>query len=679
MKQTHTNKLIHETSPYLLQHAHNPVNWRPWNDESLDLALDQNKLILISVGYSACHWCHVMEHESFEDEQVAEVMNSNYICIKVDREERPDIDQVYMNAVQVMTGMGGWPMNVVALPDGRPVWGGTSFKKEQWIDALGQISKLYDTQPEKLREYADKLEEGLQQIQIIETEDTDSNLHPDFFLPIIEKWKRSFDLQHGGYKRSPKFMMPNNYDFLIRYAHQNNDQDLLQHCIFTMNKISWGGVYDPIEGGFSRYSVDEKWHVPHFEKMLYDNAQLVETYANLYKITKSEWYKNVIDKTLRFIQSELTDASGAFYSALDADSKNSQGENEEGAYYVWTKEELQEILENDFELFSGFYNINSFGRWEKNHYVLIRNKSLQELSEEFDLTSEELNTRIELCNEKLLKQRIQRPKPGLDDKSLTSWNAMMISGYCKAYQALGTSEYLKIAQDSMHFILKNQMDENGRLWHSYKNGKSKINGYLEDYAFTIKALLDLYQSDFNESHLETAKILFDTVETNFLDKESGLFFFTSSEDRALITRNIDINDNVIPASNSVMAKNYYVMGQLAGNIKMIDKAEEMLKTISPKIQEYPQSYSNWLDLMLNFSHPFFEIAVAGENFQKKTKEFQRHYIPNTIIAATSEESNLPLLRNRLIKDKDLIYVCRKGACNLPVTSESEAIKEISQV
>ena len=674
-----TNDLIHETSPYLLQHAHNPVNWHPWNDKTLDLAKKENKLLLISVGYSACHWCHVMEHESFENEQVAEVMNSNYICIKVDREERPDVDQVYMNAVQVMTGMGGWPMNVVALPDGRPVWGGTYFQKEQWMDALKQISGLYNNQPEKLIEYAEKLEAGLNQIQIIDSQEAETDLHPDFFLPIIEKWKRSFDLKHGGYQRSPKFMMPNNYDFLMRYAHQNSDESLLQHCVHTLNKISWGGVYDPLEGGFSRYSVDEKWHVPHFEKMLYDNAQLVETYSNLFKLTKNSWYKNVVKKTLQFIEAELTDASGAFYSALDADSQDAQGVNEEGAYYVWTKAELEEILGEDFELFSNYYNINSFGKWEKNHYVLIRNKPLKDIAEEFELTSEELMLKIERCNDQLLQQRKKRAKPGLDDKSLTSWNAMMISGYCQAYQAFDDKKYLETAVKSINFILKNQLKENGTLLHTYKNGQSRINGYLEDYAFTIKALLDLYESNFEESYLKIAEKLIAVVENDFYDAESGLFFFTSKKDRALITRNIEVSDNVIPASNSVMAKNYYRLGQLMGDISKITRSENMLKAVTPKIDEYPQSYSNWLDLMLNFTHPFYEIAITGENFRKKTRSFQQKYLPNTVLAGTSEASNLPLLKDRFTKDKDLIYVCSMGACQLPVSSETEALKEISQV
>ncbi len=372
-----SNELINETSPYLLQHAHNPVNWHPWKDEVLDLAQVEEKLLLISVGYSACHWCHVMEHESFENEEVAEIMNSNYICIKVDREERPDIDQVYMNAVQIMTGMGGWPMNVVALPDGRPVWGGTYFRKEQWKDALKQIANLYASKPEQLLEYAGKLEAGLNQVQIIEPPTTNKNFHRDFFLPIIKKWKRSLDRKNGGYNSAPKFMMPTNYDFLLRYAFQNSDEELMDFCLHTLNKMSWGGVFDPIGGGFSRYSVDESWHVPHFEKMLYDNAQLVQLYSKAYKLTGNNWYKEVVIQTLDFIDREMSDPSGAFYSALDADSEDENGKKEEGAYYVWKKAELQRLLQDDFNLFSECFNINAFGKWEHENYVLIRNKKFQ--------------------------------------------------------------------------------------------------------------------------------------------------------------------------------------------------------------------------------------------------------------------------------------------------------------
>ncbi|MCG9971524.1 thioredoxin domain-containing protein [Gramella sp. YB25] len=675
----YTNDLINESSPYLLQHAHNPVNWQAWNDASLDLAKENNKLLLISVGYSACHWCHVMEHESFEDEEVAKVMNSNYICIKVDREERPDIDQVYMNAVQVMTGMGGWPMNVVALPDGRPVWGGTYFRKEQWKNALQQIAHLYKTQPEKLEEYASKLESGLKQIQIIQPSSQEEDFQKDFFNPLLEKWNRSFDLQNGGNKGAPKFMMPNNYEFLIRYAFQNSDKKLMDHCLHTLNKISWGGVFDPVEGGFSRYSVDEKWHVPHFEKMLYDNAQLVQLYSKAYKITKNEWFREVVERTLDFIHSEMTDPSGAFYSALDADSEDEKGNKEEGAYYVWTKEELKSILPEDFELFSDFYNINNYGKWEANKYVLIRTKTLNEISTQFGISEEELNKKRETWHNKLRAARKKRKKPGLDDKSLTSWNAMMITGYTEAYKTFQQKKHIEAAKKNAEFILNEQSQENGMLLHTYKNGKSTINGYLEDYAFTIEAFLNLYETTFEAEFLERCVKLTEIVFEDFEDSESGLFFFTSKKDRELVTKTIEISDNVIPASNSVMAKNLFKLGKLIGKPEYVRKSKDMLQTLREKIPEHPQYHSNWLELMLNFTHPFYEIAVTGKNYSDITYDFQSEFLPNTIIAATDSPSDLSLLRDRFVKDKKLIYVCEDGSCQLPLSSKTEAIQQISQV
>ncbi|CAL65192.1 thioredoxin domain-containing protein [Christiangramia forsetii] len=678
-QEKHTNDLIHESSPYLLQHAHNPVDWKPWNDENLDQAQKENKLLLISVGYSACHWCHVMEHESFEDEAVAELMNVNYICIKVDREERPDVDQVYMNAVQIMTGMGGWPMNIVALPDGRPVWGGTYFRKEQWMEALQQISHLFNSQPEKLLEYAEKLEQGLKQIQIIEPVKEQNKPHKDFFIPIIEKWKRSFDPKNGGYQRSPKFMMPNNYEFLLRYAFQNSDKELKSHCLLTLNRISWGGVFDPIEGGFSRYSVDEKWHVPHFEKMLYDNAQLVQLYSKTYKITKNNWYKEVVKQTLQFISAEMTDESGAFYSALDADSANENGKKEEGAYYVWTKENLKSILGNEFEIFSEYYNINNYGKWEADNYVLIRTKSLDQLSQDLDIPREDLQQRIAQCNLKLKKAKSKREKPGLDDKSLTSWNALMISGYTEAYKAFRNGEYLEAAEKNAAFILENQLQENGRLYHSYKNGKSTINGYLEDYAFSISAFLDLYECTFEQEYLGRARNLIDVTDKDFTDSVSGLYFFTSDKDRELVTKTIEISDNVIPASNSEMAKNIFRFGKLTGDMKYVGKAEKMLQIVMDKIPEYPQSYSNWLDLMLNFTNPFYEIAITGENYKNLAETFQEDYLPNTVLAATDSKSNMSLLKDRLVNGKNLIYICTEGSCQLPAASKDEALQHISQV
>ncbi|WP_037317426.1 thioredoxin domain-containing protein [Salegentibacter sp. Hel_I_6] len=671
-----SNSLINETSPYLLQHAHNPVNWKAWNDKSLEEAKTQDKLLLISVGYSACHWCHVMEHESFEDEAVAQIMNENFINIKVDREERPDIDQVYMNAVQVMTGAGGWPMNIVALPDGRPVWGGTYFRKEQWKDALKQLSGLYKTKPEKMKEYASRLEDGLQKLQLIDPPKEVTIFNSDFLTENLEKWKKGFDKKNGGSRGAPKFMLPVNQNFLFRAAIQLNDKELKDHTIHSLNKVSYGGVFDHIGGGFSRYSVDERWHVPHFEKMLYDNAQMVSLYSKAFAYTKDNWYKEVVYKTLDFVKEELTDNTGVFYSALDADSEDANGNKTEGAYYVWKKETLQKLLEADFQIFEAYYNINSFGKWEEENYVLIRSKSDETIAEEFKLHLSELKSKKEDWLKLLKKEREKRIKPGLDDKSLTSWNALMLNGYVEAYKTFGEPEFLEKALKNAEFLQKNQLKKDDRLWHNFKNGKSTINAYLEDYVFCTEAFLNLYEATFEEKWLELAEKLIEVCLEDFQDQKTGLFYFTSSKDKALITRNYELNDNVIPASNSVMAKNLFKLSKIKGNLKYSDLAETMLKTVQKQIKTQPQSYANWLDLMLNFTNTFYEIAIMGEDAHAIQKKLQQEYLPHTIFAGSTEQSEISILKNRFKENSDLIYICNNGKCELPLNSVEESIQKI---
>ena len=375
-----SNNLINETSPYLLQHAYNPVDWNPWDSKYLKQATKENKLVIISVGYSACHWCHVMEKESFEDTLVAKIMNEKYISIKVDREERPDVDNVYMNAVQLMTGSGGWPLNVVTLPDGRPIWGGTYFSKDQWINALEQISKLYDDDPERLITYADQLEEGVKSLDLIELNKSSTNFELDIMKKYLDTWSKKFDLEYGGAEGMPKFMMPSNLHFLLKYSYQTSNIEIQDFVNLSLKKMAYGGIYDQIGGGFSRYSVDNKWHIPHFEKMLYDNAQLVSLYSDAYKATKNELYKKIVYETIDFINSELKDESGGYYSSLDADSKTSSNVLEEGAFYVWTEKELKTTLKEDFTVFSSYYNINTYGYWEDDKYVLIRNEDDEKIA-----------------------------------------------------------------------------------------------------------------------------------------------------------------------------------------------------------------------------------------------------------------------------------------------------------
>jgi len=678
MKHPYTNALVNETSPYLLQHAHNPVDWNAWNETTLEKAKTENKLILISVGYAACHWCHVMEHESFEDSIVAQVMNKSFINIKVDREERPDVDQVYMNAVQLMTGSGGWPLNVIALPDGRPVWGGTYFKKEQWMDALEQISKLYADNPEKLQDYADKLEEGIKSLDVVQLNTDEPVFDKPFIQNAIKSWSKQFDKNQGGMNKAPKFMMPNNYHFLLRYAYQNNDTELLDFVNLTLKKMAYGGVFDQIGGGFSRYSVDAKWHIPHFEKMLYDNGQLVSLYTDAYLITKNEIYKDIVTETLKYIKQEMTTSNGAFYSSLDADSNTSEGELEEGAFYVWTKNELNTLLKEDFELFSDYYNVNNYGFWEHDNYVLIRKDDDDSIIKKHNLTKTILVEKKEAWKVLLLKERNQRAKPRLDDKTLTSWNAIMLKGYTDAYRVFGNDDYLAIAEKNANFIVNNQLREDGGLYHNYKNGKSSINGYLEDYAATIDAFITLYENTLDEKWLTTAKGLANYTFDHFFDSASNMFFFTSNEDASLVSRSIEYRDNVIPASNSIMAKNLFKLSHYFDNEHFSATAMTMLNNIKPEMQEYPSGYSNWFDLMLNYAQPYYEVAIVGANVKQKIDELNKTYIPNKLIAGSTSENNMPLLENRYNPNNTLIYVCVNKACKLPVSKVKDAIKFLKQ-
>lgn len=673
----HTNTLIKENSPYLLQHAHNPVNWYPWNNETLELAKAENKLLIISIGYAACHWCHVMEEESFEDESVSEIMNAGYINIKVDREERPDVDQVYMNAIQLMTGRGGWPMNVVALPDGRPVWGGTYFRKDQWKSSLAQLADLYEKDPEKMYEYAAKLEEGLKKMQLIPESEASKEFSKEDFNPILKKWEQSFDMEYGGSRHAPKFIIPSNLQFLLRYSEQNKNLELKKYVLHSLDKISYGGIYDPIDGGFSRYSVDVRWHVPHFEKMLYDNAQLVSLYSQAYSDTKNNWYREVVKQSLQFIKENLSDPTGAFYSSLDADSLNSEGKLEEGVFYSWEKSELKKLLKDDFELFSDYYNINSFGKWEDEKYVLIRTQSNSEISQKHQIREEELLQKKKNWRDILKEYRNKRDKPRLDDKQITSWNALMLTGYLDAFKAFNIPEYLETALKNANFILKNILQPDGSLHHSIKNGESRINGYLEDYAFVIAAFLNLYQVTLDKKWLETSKELAEYSIQHFYDNKVELFYFTSDEDQPLITRNIDTTDNVIPSSNSVMAKNLFILSKYFENGDFLKMSKNMLSKISGQINDYPQGHSNWLDLKLNFTNTFYEIVVTGENAVEIINELNSSYLPNTIIDGTVKEDNSqPLTKNRFKTGEDLIYVCTDGTCQLPVHSVRECLKLI---
>lgn len=671
-----SNNLINETSPYLLQHAYNPVDWNPWDTKYLEIAKQEKKLVIISVGYSACHWCHVMERESFEDTIVAKLMNEKFISIKVDREERPDVDNVYMNAVQLMTGSGGWPLNVITLPDGRPIWGGTYFSKEQWINALDQVSKLYEKDPERLISYADQLEEGVKSLDFIELNDSSANFNLDIMKKYLDTWSKKFDLKYGGAEGMPKFMMPSNLHFLLKYSYQTNNLEIQNFVNLSLKKMAFGGIYDQIGGGFSRYSVDNKWHIPHFEKMLYDNAQLVSLYSDAYKATKNELYKKVVYETIEFVNLELKDDSGGYYSSLDADSKTTDNILEEGAFYVWTEDELKTTLNEDFTVFSSYYNINPYGYWEDGKYVLIRNEDDQKIAEKHNLSIAEIKQIIKNCNSKLIKVRSKRAKPRLDDKILTSWNGLMIKGFVDSYKAFNEPVFLEAAIKNGEFILKNVLKKDGQLLRNYKNDKSYINGYLEDYSATISGFLSLHEVTLDEKWLKKSKEMTEYVYDHFYNENTKMFYFTSDLDEKLLSRTVDFRDDVIPSSNSIMANNLFLLSHYFDEEKYLNTATTMLNNISPELDLYPNGFSNWLNLMLKFSDSFYEVAVIGENALVKVTELNKNFKPNKLIIGSLIESDLPLLENRYVDNDTYIYVCVKKACRLPVKSSKEALEFI---
>lgn len=672
MRSSYTNSLVDETSPYLLQHAHNPVNWYAWNNEALEKAKKEDKLILISIGYSACHWCHVMEHESFEDETVAKIMNDHFICIKVDREERPDIDQIYMLAVQLMTGQGGWPLNCFALPDGRPIYGGTYFQKQQWQNVLINLADHYRNERDKTLEYAKQLTEGVKLAELVKINKQKNEFTFETLDQSYNNWRSRFDTIEGGPDKAPKFPLPNNYQFLLRYAFSSgltkeSRGEVLQHIDLTLQKMAYGGIYDQIGGGFSRYSVDHYWKAPHFEKMLYDNAQLVTLYSEAFQATQNPLYKKVVYDTLAFVERELTSPEGAFYSALDADS-----EGVEGKYYVWKKEELQTILKEDFNLFADYFNINERGLWEHDNYILLRNESDESIALKYNIPVGVLRSTIDKIKKQLLKIREQRIRPGLDDKTLTSWNALMLKGYVDAYLVFDEPHFLDVAIKNAVFILNTQLRSDGGLNHNYKNGKSTINGYLEDYCFSIEALISLYEATFNENYLHKAHELMDYCILHFQDKESGMFYFTSDEDKALISRKMELSDNVIPASNSSIAKSLFKLGHHFENENYISISRKMLNNMLEEIVGYGSGYSNWAMLLLYFTQPFHEIVVVGERADEKRKALSKHYIPNSMFAGSLTESALALVKDRWTADQTLIYICADKTCNKPVSEISEA-------
>ncbi|MGZ3874881.1 MAG: thioredoxin domain-containing protein [Mucilaginibacter sp.] len=664
------NHLANSTSPYLLQHANNPVDWYPWGSEALTKARTENKLILVSIGYSACHWCHVMEHESFEDEKVAAVMNEYFVCIKVDREERPDIDQVYMSAIQLMSGRGGWPLNCICLPDQRPIYGGTYFRKNDWTSLLFNLADFYKQKPEEAEEYATRLTEGILQYESVELVKEQPGYNKADLESIIDSWKAYFDKTEGGMGASPKFPMPNNWQCLMRYAHLAGDSAVAGAVKLTLHKMAFGGIYDHIGGGFARYSVDGRWHVPHFEKMLYDNAQLISLYAEAFTWQPDPLYAQVADETINFVQRELMSPAYGFYAALDADS-----EGKEGKFYIFTQTEIHDILGTDAPLFDIYYNITKDGNWQEEHSnVLFRKDTDADLAKKLGLPVEELLKSIASSKQKLFEARSLRVRPGLDNKILASWNGLMLKGLCDAYRAFDKPEYLDLALKNAGFILNNLLNDTGRLSRIFNAaGKSQV-AFLDDYANIIDAFIAFYEVTFDEQWILQARNLAGHAIAHYYDPEKGIFYYTAADDEQLIARKSEIMDGVIPASNSVMARNLKKLGLLFDDGNYSDISAQLLRNIVPHLARYGSSYSNWIMLLTEEVFGTWEVAVTGEDAGIKRREIEKKYIPNKIMLG-GKQGSLPLLQDKFGAVTQII-ICKDKTCGLPVTDTEDALNQI---
>ena len=667
------NKLANSTSPYLLQHANNPVNWYPWGAEALQKAKDENKLIIVSIGYSACHWCHVMEHESFEDEQVAAVMNEYFVCIKVDREERPDVDQIYMSAIQLMSGRGGWPLNCICLPDQRPIYGGTYYRKQDWTSILFNLADLYKQKPEEAEDYAVRLTDGIQRYETLDRIEEQPEYTKTDLAQIITVWKKYLDRVEGGVGKAPKFPMPNNWISLMHYAHLSGDEDIAAAVQLTLQKMANGGIYDHVGGGFSRYSVDGLWHVPHFEKMLYDNGQLISLYAEAYTWRPDDQYQQVAKETINFAVRELCSPDGGFYSALDADS-----EGVEGKFYTFTKDEIVAILGDDADVFCIYYHITDEGNWpEEETNVLFKRGNDNDLAEALGIPVDEMLSKVVAARAKVFDSRSHRVRPGLDDKILASWNGLMLKGLCDAYRAFNDEYYLELALKNAKFITDNLIDDNGRLQRIYKKPGSTAPdvAFLDDYANVINAFITLYEVTFDEDWLNQAKLLTERTLQYYYNAEDGIFFYTGTDDEQLIARKSEIMDSVIPASNSVMARNLKKLGLLLYNEQHLEVSAQLLRNVMPHMVKFGSSYSNWFALLTDEVFGVYEIAITGSNAEALRIEMEKIYIPNKIMLG-GKKGSLPLLQGK-VGQATQIFVCKDKTCSLPATDVAGALKQIS--
>lgn len=677
-----TNRLANETSPYLRQHAENPVDWYPWGEEALQRARDEDKPILLSIGYAACHWCHVMAHESFEDPATAEIMNEHYVNIKVDREERPDLDSIYMSAVTALTGQGGWPMTVVLTPDGRPFFGGTYYPPvprhgmPAFKQVLLAVAQAWESQREGIERSAEEIADHLKEVSSADAFGHGGTLDDDLFDQALNGLLRTFDARLGGFGKAPKFPPSMTLEFLLWMHLQRGDAMALRMAEHTLDKMARGGIYDQIGGGFARYSTDDRWLAPHFEKMLYDNALLARVYLHAWQVTGKPLYRRVVEETLDFVIREMRHESGGFYSSYDADS-----EGEEGKFYVWSADEIRAALGDDADLFMTTYDVSEGGNWE-GHNILNMPRDVAEIAESERLEAAELERRLASSKQTLHDVRAGRVWPGLDDKVLTAWNGLMLAAFAEAGRAFDRPDFSDVATRNAEFLRANLRQESGRLLRSWQaDAGARYNGYLEDYAFLADGLLALYQTTFEPRWFDWARELGDLMLAHFRDDAGGGFYDTSDDHEALLHRPKDMQDNATPSGNSMAAQVLLRLSLFTGEGDYWDVAEAMVSTLYEPMARYPGAFSHWLGAAAFILGQPQELAIAGEPGAADTQSLlavvDGRYRPNLVVAAGKEEAAgvIPLLADRpRLDDQATAYLCRRFVCRLPV-NEPEALAE----
>ena len=684
MNDQPANRLIHETSPYLLQHAHNPVDWYTWGPEALERARAENRPILLSIGYSACHWCHVMERESFESEQIAALMNEHFVNIKVDREERPDLDHIYQTAVQLLTGQGGWPLTMFLTPDQEPFYGGTYFPPDDRYGRPGfprllrALADAYHNRQQDVVKSTTEIREAMQKISGFRGEGGDLSL--DVVNNAVRDLASHVDMVHGGFGSQPKFPNPTNLDCLLRYWHYSGNDNFLNVVKLSLDKMANGGIYDQLGGGFHRYSVDDHWLVPHFEKMLYDNAQLLSLYAHMYRITGEERYARVTREVLDYVRREMCHPEGGFYATQDADS-----EGEEGRFFVWTKAEVDQRLGDHSHLFCRYYDVTEAGNWENGCNILHLTVSLQQLADLFQTDVATARDEIEAARRTLFLAREHRIKPFRDEKILTAWNGLMLSGMIDAAALLGDGQAMQTVQQTIAF-LRQQMVRDGALLRSHKDGQSRLAGYLDDYAFFAAALLDAFEVTFEPSYFDLASQLMATLLMDFWDDANGGFYFTGVRHETLIDRVKSGTDQAIPSGTAVATRNMLRLYAHTGEVDYLHKSERVLRLYRKQMEQHPFGYASLVGVCMDYLRKPQEIVVIGSPDAADTKEMvaavHQNYVPHRTLIhidpsrVEASLAALPLLRDVLagktqVDGKATAYVCHDFTCSLPVTEPAE--------